>query len=338
MLGLMEFNYDFSLKNYNTFGIEERCDAFVQVNSEESLLEAIKHNPFNRVFVLGQGSNILLTQKISGLCIHVGMKGISLVSETDEEVIVEAMAGENWHQLVVWSLEQGYGGLENLALIPGNVGTAPIQNIGAYGVELKDIFVSCTALDLNALTTKTFDVTEVGFGYRNSIFKTKAKGKYIITRVRFRLTKRNHRLHTQYGAIKNALAAKEPNPKNIAEAVIGIRKSKLPDPKELGNSGSFFKNPVIKKTHFEKLQTDYPELPFYVQENGDYKIPAGWLIEFIGFKGYRINDAGVHSKQALVLVNHGSANGKEILALANEIQNKIFETFQIQLETEVNIL
>ena len=252
-------------------------------------------------------------------------------------MVVEAQAGENWHAFVCWTLDQGYGGLENLSLIPGNVGTAPIQNIGAYGVELKDVFVSCTALNRNHLTVQDFDLAQADFGYRSSYFKTEGKNQYVICAVRFRLTKCNHRLATSYGAISSALGDTSPSPQNIAKAVIAIRQSKLPDPAVLGNSGSFFKNPVLNKSDFDRLQEDYPKLPHYPQADGTVKVPAGWLIDTLGFKGKRRGDAGVHEHQALVLVNHGNAKGKEILALAEEIQAAVKTTFGIALEAEVNI-
>jgi UDP-N-acetylmuramate dehydrogenase len=248
------------------------------------------------------------------------------------------MAGENWHDFVCWTLEQGYGGLENLSLIPGNVGTSPIQNIGAYGVELKDIFESCTALDCHNLTQRTFTREDAQFGYRSSFFKTKGKGQYVISAVQFRLTKKAHEINTSYGAIKEALGNKESTPQNIAHAVISIRQSKLPNPAKLGNSGSFFKNPVITKAQFNQLLTTYPKLPSYPQKNGEVKVLAGWLIDQLGYKGKRIGDAGVHKKQALVLVNYGNASGQEILALAQKIQAAVKESFNISIEAEVNIL
>lgn len=327
-----------SLKAFNTFGIDQTAENFVAVESTEELKEALNLAQFERKFILGGGSNLLLTQPIKGLCIHIALKGINVIQEDDKTVIVEAMAGENWHDFVCWTLEQGYGGLENLSLIPGNVGTSPIQNIGAYGVELKDVFESCTAFDRHNLTQRTFTREDAQFGYRSSFFKTKGKGQYVISAVQFRLTKMGHVINTSYGAIKEALVNKESTPQNIAHAVISIRQSKLPIPAELGNSGSFFKNPVITKAQFDQLLTTFPKLPSYPQENGQVKVPAGWLIDQLGFKGKRIGDAGVHKKQALVLVNYGNASGQEILALAQKIQAAVKESFNISLEAEVNIL
>ena len=334
----MKLHTQHSLKAFNTFGIDQTAETFVAVESTKELKEALNLAQFEQKFILGGGSNLLLTQPIKGLCIHIALKGINVIQEDDKTVIVEAMAGENWHDFVCWTLEQGYGGLENLSLIPGNVGTSPIQNIGAYGVELKDVFESCTAFDRHNLTQRTFSREDAQFGYRSSFFKTKGKGQYVISAVQFRLTKKGHVINTSYGAIKEALGNKESTPQNIAHAVISIRQSKLPNPAELGNSGSFFKNPVITKVQFDQLLTTFPNLPSYPQENGEVKVPAGWLIDQLGFKGKRIGDAGVHKKQALVLVNYGNASGQEILALAQKIQAAVKESFNISLEAEVNIL
>lgn len=334
----MKLHTQHSLKAFNTFGIDQTAENFVAVESSEELNEALNLAHFEQKFILGGGSNLLLTQPIKGLCIHIALKGINVIQEDDETVIVEAMAGENWHDFVCWTLEQGYGGLENLSLIPGNVGTSPIQNIGAYGVELKDVFESCTALDRHNLTERKFSAEDAQFGYRSSFFKTKGKGQYVISAVQFRLTKKAHVINTSYGAIKEALGNKESTPQNIAHAVISIRQSKLPNPAELGNSGSFFKNPVISKEQFDQLLTTFPKLPSYPQKNGQVKVPAGWLIDQLGFKGKRIGDAGVHKKQALVLVNYGNASGQEILALAQKIQAAVKENFNVSLEAEVNIL
>lgn len=334
----MEIQSSFSLKDYNSFGIDQTAEAFVSVHSEAELKEALTLKDYPKKFILGGGSNLLLTRPLEGLCIHINTKGIQVIEEDEETVIVEAMAGENWHNFVQWSIERGYGGMENLSLIPGNVGTASIQNIGAYGVELKDVFISCSAIALNDLHEKEFNLEAAAFGYRNSVFKTTARGKYVITRLRVRLTKTKHQLNIAYGAIKEALGKLPPNPKNIGAAVIAIRQSKLPDPKEIGNSGSFFKNPVIAKKHYCQLQEKHPTIPSYPVNSEQVKVPAGWLIDTLGYKGYRKGDAGVHKHQALVLVNYGEAKGEEILALAKEIQQKVKETFDISLEAEVNII
>jgi UDP-N-acetylmuramate dehydrogenase len=324
-----------SLKAYNTFGVECLCENFIRTSDEGELRDALLNSNFNQKFILGGGSNLLLTQNIKGLCIQVDLKGISIISEDENHVIVEAMAGENWHEFVLWTLDQGYGGLENLSLIPGNVGTAPIQNIGAYGVELKDSFVSCNTINQQTGVGKTFNLKEAEFGYRTSVFKTSLKGAYVITSVQFRLTKKNHQLIIDYGTLKEEV--KKLDPKGISEAVIKIRQRKLPDPAVIGNSGSFFKNPIIQELEFQKLLKHNPKTPHYRVSDTEVKIPAGWLIDQLGYKGLKKGAAGVHKNQALVLVNHGNASGKEILSLAQEIQLKVLTTYEIKLEIEVNI-
>lgn len=326
-----------SLKAHNTFGVECFCENYINITSKDELRLVLLNKDFSSKFILGGGSNLLFTQNLEGLCIHLNIKGIRILEENEEQVIIEAQAGENWHDFVLWTLEKGYGGLENLALIPGNIGTAPIQNIGAYGVELKDCFVSCTTLDMEKADSHTFNLEEAAFGYRTSIFKTSLKGKHIITSVRFRLTKKNHNLKTEYGAIQEQLGNNSKTPKNIAEAVIAIRQRKLPDPKKIGNSGSFFKNPIVSETHFQKLLLKHPEMPHYRISSSEVKIPAGWIIDHLGYKGIKRGNAGVHEHQALVLVNLGNASGIEILELANEIQEKVKEKFEVKLEIEVNI-
>lgn len=334
----MKIFTQFSLKQYNSFGIDEKAEAFISVQTIEELKQALALEEYSSKFILGGGSNLLLTQAIKGLCIHINTKGIRVIRETDHEVTVEVEAGENWHELVLWSLAQGYGGLENLSLIPGNTGTAPIQNIGAYGVELKDVFEACSVLEISTLKEIDLSLEDMEFGYRTSLFKKKSKGQFVVTKLRLRLTKKNHKISIHYGAITKALADRVPNPKNISKAVISIRKSKLPDPEDIGNSGSFFKNPIIGVDHFKRLQSQYPLLPSYPQNDLKLKVPAGWLIEAIGYKGYRKGDAGVHEKQALVLVNYGQATGQDILDLAEEIKAKIKAEFNIVLESEVNIV
>tara|TARA_B100000929_G_scaffold290883_1_gene286400 strand:+ start:158 stop:1171 length:1014 start_codon:yes stop_codon:yes gene_type:complete len=332
---------NFSLKDYNSFGIDVRADKFVSVKTVEDLKSLLRQSYASELFILGGGSNMLLTDDVHKLVVHIALKGKKIISETDNEVIIEVAAGENWHEIVLWTLNQDYGGLENLSLIPGNVGTAPIQNIGAYGVELKDTFVSCTALNIQTLEEKEFGLEESDFSYRNSVFKTSLKGQYIITSVRFRLTKENHHLNMDYGSIRSELEKEKissPTIKDISNAVIAIRKSKLPNPKEIGNSGSFFKNAIVSKKQFLKLREEFPEIPFYEVSEDEIKIPAGWLIDKAGFKGYRNGDAGVHKNQALVLVNYGEATGAEILALSKQIQAKIKALFGINLEAEVNII
>lgn len=329
-----------SLKAYNTFGIDVKARKFISVETVEELKDLLRHTYASELFILGGGSNMLLTGDIEKTVVHINLKGVRVVEETDEEVLVEAMAGENWHQFVLFCLDQGFGGLENLSLIPGNVGTAPIQNIGAYGVEIKDSFEECTALDLQTLELKKFSLADCNFGYRESVFKNTEKGRYIITRVTFRLTKTRHRLHTDYGSISTFFEEEgitEPGIRDVSNAVISIRQSKLPDPKKIGNSGSFFKNPVISLEKCKELQEIYPEMPFYKLDEEHVKVPAGWLIDRAGFKGYREGDAGVHKQQALVLVNYGNATGKEVLRLSKKVQERVYDLFQIQLQPEVNI-
>ncbi len=337
----MHIQQNISLKDYNTFGIAVNAKFFCEVNSVADLKKATSLNSYPNYFILGGGSNMLLTQDIDDLVLFINIKGIEVVWENEDEVCLEVNAGENWHQLVLWALERDYGGLENLSLIPGNTGTAPIQNIGAYGVELKDVLVSCKAMELATHEIRTFTNKECQFGYRESYFKNEGKGKFVITSVRLKLTKRNHKLHVGYGAIVSELQNNnilEPTIKDVSNAVIAIRKSKLPDPAELGNSGSFFKNPVINGQEFHTFTNQYPQAPFYKISDDQYKIPAGWLIEQCGFKGKRFGDAGVHKNQALVLVNYGNASGREIISLAQKIINTVFETFQITISPEVNII
>ena len=330
-----------SLKEYNTFGIDCKAKYYVSVTTTAELVEILSDKKYEERFILGGGSNMLLTQDINALVIHLNLKGITVLSETEEQVQIEALAGENWHQFVLSCIERGYGGLENLSLIPGNVGTTPIQNIGAYGVELKDTFESCKAIEIETKTEVEFSKEACNFGYRTSVFKNEVRDKYIITSVVFNLTKVNHKKSISYGAIKQQLSdknIKEPTIKNISDTVIAIRESKLPDPKKLGNSGSFFKNPVIDKEAFRQFRVKFPEAPFYEVSPTEFKIPAGWLIEQAGFKGKKFGDAGVHKNQALVLVNYGNATGSEIWELAVRIQNKVEEIFGIYIEPEVNVI
>lgn len=337
----MEIKHGVSLKPYNTFGIDVAASHFLRVDSLETLREALNTPGLPPPFLLSGGSNILLTGPLEALVLLMDTRGKEIISEDADHVTLRVMGGENWHDLVLWSLEKGYGGLENLALIPGKTGTAPIQNIGAYGVELKDVMHSCEAVDLTTGSLKTFTRDACGFGYRDSIFKREARGRYAIWSVTFRLTRRNHRIRDGYGAIREYLGQEnvvQPTPADIARAVMHIRRSKLPDPAVLGNSGSFFKNPVIPESQYRDLQRRFPDIPAYPQADQTVKVPAGWLIDTLGFKGKRRGAAGVHDKQALVLVNHGAATGKEILELAREIQAAVARNFGIAIEPEVNII
>lgn len=333
-----------SLKPYNTFGLEVYAEKFVVISDLSSFVQLLKDYPHlqdDGMLILGGGSNLLLSKDVKGWVIKNEIKGLSIEKETEEEVWVKAGAGENWHEFVMYTVDAGWGGLENLSLIPGTVGAAPMQNIGAYGVEIKNHFAFLEALDLHTLEVKTFDAKACAFGYRESFFKHEGKGKYLISSVCFKLTKRPS-VNTSYGVINDVLATKgieRPSIKEVSEAVIAIRQSKLPDPKEIGNSGSFFKNPTVPANQAKLVMEQFPGIPHYpVEGSTDVKFPAGWLIEQAGWKGYRNGDAGVHAKQALVLVNYGQAKGAEIIALSEEIKQSVFQKFGIRLETEVNIL
>lgn len=337
----MEIKHNFSLKNYNTFGIEAKAKSFVEVNTKEELAQILKEHRNEKLFILGGGSNMLLTQDIDALVIYVNLKGKKILQEDADFVWVEGNAGENWHEFVVWNLEHDFGGIENMSLIPGNVGTTPIQNIGAYGAEIKDTFVSCEAMRKDTQEIITFTNEECKFGYRESIFKNEAKDQYVIISVVFKLTKRNHKINTSYGAIDGELAKQNitlPTIQEVSNAVIAIRRSKLPDPTELGNSGSFFKNPIVAKEEYEKAHAKFPDMPHYTISETEVKVPAGWLIEQAGFKGKRFGDAGIHALQALVLVNYGNATGQEILNVSKDIQKTILEKYGIAIEAEVNII
>ena len=337
----MEILTNFSLKKYNTFAIEAKAKQFVAVCSVTELKTILQEYSNDKKFILGGGSNMLLTKDIDALVIHIDLKGKKIIKEDTDFVWVESQAGENWHEFVLWTIAQNFGGLENMSLIPGNVGTTPIQNIGAYGTEIKDTFVSCEAMKIETQEIKTFTKPECHFGYRESVFKNEVKNQYIITSVVFKLTKQNHKINTSYGDITSELTKKNiitPTLRDVSNAVIAIRQSKLPDPAELGNSGSFFKNPIIGKTDFEKIHQKFPEMKYYEVSETEVKVPAGWLIEQAGFKGKRFGDAGIHKNQALVLVNYGNATGQEILNISKNIQDTIFETFGIYIEAEVNVI
>lgn len=335
----MNIQENISLKSYNTFGVDVNAKHFIAVDSLYQLKQLLHKE--QDIFLISGGSNMLLTKDIEKLVVHINLKGVSIDKEDDNHVFLTVNAGENWHEFVLWCVSNNYGGLENLSLIPGNVGTCPIQNIGAYGVEVKDTITKVDALEITTGKLKTFVTNDCNFGYRNSVFKNELKGKFIIISVSFQLTKNKHLLNTSYGAIETELLAKNikiPSIKDVSDAVIAIRKSKLPDPKEIGNSGSFFKNPVINKDHFDVLKEKYPTIPSYTISNDEIKIPAGWLIEKAGFKGKRFGNYGVHEKQALVLVNYGNASGQDIYKLAQHIQKTIRNQFNIDLEIEVNVI
>ncbi|CAI8250412.1 MAG: UDP-N-acetylenolpyruvoylglucosamine reductase [Formosa sp. Hel1_33_131] len=336
----MDIKKNISLQSFNTFGMNVNAQEFVSIDSLKGLIDVLNTNP-SHLFILGGGSNMLLTKDIDALVLHINLKGISVISTSNERVKVQVSAGESWHEFVSWCLSKDFGGLENLSLIPGNVGTAPIQNIGAYGVELKDRFVSCEAINIQTKELKIFSKDECEFGYRNSIFKHALKGEYIITSVVFELSTENHSIKINYGAIESELqknGINNPSIQEVSKAVISIRNTKLPDPKILGNSGSFFKNPMISYSKFEVLKSQFPLIPHYKVSEVDVKVPAGWLIETTGFKGKTFGNYGVHNKQALVLVNYGGASGENILNLSIQIQKAVKLIFDIDLESEVNIL
>jgi len=338
----MSIQQNFSLKNYNTFGIDVAAAFFVAVHSVEDLQQVLLENRGKKeVMILGGGSNMLLTKDLDCLVIYNQIEGFEIVGEEENEAIVAVGGGENWHEFVLKCVENDLGGVENLSLIPGTVGASPIQNIGAYGVELKDVFERLEAVKLSTGEVEIFDKVACQFGYRDSIFKRDLKDKYCITKVYFRLSKHDHKINNAYGAIAQVLESKnitEPSIKDVSEAVIGIRQSKLPNPKILGNSGSFFKNPEIPQNQFDELQKCFPEIVNYPLSNGKIKIPAGWLIEQCGWKGKRVGNTGAYEKQALVLVNYGNATGQEVYQLAQEIANSVQEKFEITITPEVNVL
>lgn len=331
-----------SLKPFNTFGIDASASYLEEVTSIEELKDLVKSPVFqeNSRLILGGGSNLLLTQNFEGLVVKMNIKGIESIKEDANTIWIKAGAGVIWHEFVLYCVGHNYAGVENLSLIPGTVGAAPMQNIGAYGIEIKDVFDSLTALNIETQQLETFDLATCRFGYRESIFKHEARGKYIIVEVTFKLNK-NASFHIEYGAIKDTLAEMgitELSIKAISDAVIHIRQSKLPDPTQIGNAGSFFKNPEISTEQFLKLKNEFPAIPSYPINETSVKVPAGWLIEQAGWKGQRFGNVGVHTKQALVLVNYGGGNGNEIKELSEKIQASIFEKFGIRLSAEVNFV
>ena|SRR6218665_269725 len=327
------------LKGYNTFGISAIASGFGTFTSVEELRNLLQERKaFNDLLILGGGSNILFTKDVDALVLRNEIQGISATEETDEFVILKAGSGVVWHDFVMHTVNNNLGGIENLSLIPGSVGASPMQNIGAYGVEIKDVFVSLEALHIETGEIRSFSAEECKFGYRESVFKRELKNQYVITHVSYKLSKKPV-LQTSYGAIKDELVAQgnEPSVKNISDAVIAIRNSKLPNPKELGNAGSFFKNPVVSSELANKLSQEFPDIPKYPQTDGSVKLAAGWLIEQAGWKGKRIGECGVHSKQALVLVNYGGATGNEIYHLSSAVLEAVNQKFGVELEREVNI-
>lgn len=339
---VMQIQENVSLKNHNTFGIEVSSRYFIDVTSVALLQELLTHPLSQDIskLILGEGSNVLFGQDYPGLVIKMSLKGIEITNEDDQHVWISAAAGENWHQLVLFCIKNQLAGIENLSLIPGTVGAAPIQNIGAYGVELRDVLASVTAVRLCDGEVCTFDNAACCFGYRDSIFKQVVKNEYMITSVNLRLNK-TPVFHLDYGAIKETLAmmqVNEPSIKAISDAVIHIRRQKLPDPKQIGNAGSFFKSPMLQQAEFDAIYQRFPHMPYFNDGHERYKIPAGWLIEQCGWKGRRIGEAGVHEQHALVLVNYGHSTGRDIKQLAEQIQESVRDKFAVELVPEVNII
>jgi len=335
-----EIKPNFSLKNFNTFSIDVKCKFFTSFNCSIDLNQILSKHSNDSLLILGGGSNLLFTKDFEGLVLKNEVLGKEVIEENDSNALIKVGAGENWHQFVLWCLENNFGGLENLSLIPGNVGASPMQNIGAYGVEIQDVFAHLTAYNIETGELEVFDNKACEFGYRESVFKRKLKGKYIIMHVVYRLSKK-HILKTKYGAINAELQkmkVKDPSIRDISNAVINIRRSKLPDPNEIGNAGSFFKNPVVRKDIVDSIKNKYPDMPVYELDNQEFKIPAGWLIETAGWKGKTFNNYGVHKNQALVLVNYSDAKGNNIYDLSSKIIADIQSKFGIVLEREVNVM
>ena len=331
-----------SLKKYNTFGLDYKADCMIHLENEQEAIEFFNGNVvWNKPFlVLGSGSNILFTQDFKGTILYPEMSGIKIEEKDSNvgEVIVSAGAGINWDDFVAWTVDRGFGGIENLSLIPGKIGATPVQNIGAYGIEVKDQIVNVRALNINDGSIRIFENNECEFGYRNSIFKKSEKGRYLVTRVSYRLSINPH-LNLRYDSLKEEVNKLGPETlQNTRQAVINIRRNKLPDPEIIGNAGSFFKNPVVKKSVVANLKNLYPDLPVYSDHEDYMKLASGWLIDRCGWKGKRRGDAGVHEKQALVLVNYGKATGKEILDLSEEIKESVRDKFGLDLEREVEVV
>lgn len=328
------------LKPFNTFGVEAKAAHFTRFRSVAELEERLASVNGQAAFILGGGSNILLTQDVQALVLKNEIKGIEMLEKNDDFVWLRVGAGEVWHDFVLYCVEHAYAGVENLSLIPGNVGASPMQNIGAYGVEVKDVIQEVEAFDLERKQVQRFSNAECEFGYRESVFKRALKGKYVITHVTFKLST-NPKINTSYGAIESELKARgisNPSIRDVSDAVIAIRQSKLPDPKQIGNAGSFFKNPVVEVSLYEKIKAGHPGVPSYPAEAGKVKIPAGWLIEQAGWKGKTFGNCGVHKNQALVLVNYGGASGRQIWDLSTMILEDIKSKFGVELEREVNVI
>ncbi|MBI2721922.1 MAG: UDP-N-acetylmuramate dehydrogenase [Bacteroidetes bacterium] len=330
------------LQEFNTFGIQALCSYFTELNSIEDFHDLIRNVIYQKSekLIIGGGSNLLFTKNFNGIVIKNSLKGKQIVFEDDATVIVKIAAGENWHEFVMWAIEHNFCGIENLSLIPGCVGASPMQNIGAYGVEIKEVFTELEAYDLINGEKRIFTKEDCKFGYRESVFKKECKNKYLIASVSFSLQK-NAPVNVSYGAITGELDShgiNNPTIKDVSEAVIRIRRSKLPDPAVAGNAGSFFKNPEVTTEKFTELKSHFSELVAYPLTNGNYKLAAGWLIEQCGLKGFEYNGAAVHSKQALVLVNINNCSGKDVYVLSGYVLQKVFDKFGVTLEREVNII
>ncbi|PWJ38616.1 UDP-N-acetylmuramate dehydrogenase [Sediminitomix flava] len=341
---MIQIEKDISIHPFNTFGARQNTSYFLRISDIGGLQNFIDNKGFelDQIMILGGGSNVLFTKDYNGIILKNEIKGIDVEKENDEFVWLKIGGGENWHELVLYTVENNWQGIENLSLIPGTVGASPIQNIGAYGVEVKDTFESLEAFELETGTIKSFTKDDCGFGYRDSVFKRHLKGKYFITSVTLKLRKTNHAYNTSYGAIENMLQEKgisELSPKTISETVIAIRNSKLPNPEDIGNCGSFFKNPVISTEDYKSLKEEYPSIPGYVLSESEVKVPAGWLIDQSGWKGKVIGNVGTYEKQALVLINAtGMATGEEAWSYAQEVKQSVFKKFNIEINPEVNII
>ena len=333
---------NYPLLKLNTFGIDVKAKYFTSINTINELIEVTKTNVFKdlELLILGGGSNILFTKDFDGLVILNNIKGKEIIDQNQQSIFLKIGAGENWHELVMYCVDNGWGGIENLSLIPGNTGTAPMQNIGAYGVEIKETFIELEALEISSGKIVKFNNSDCEFGYRESVFKNKMKNQYIILNITLEL-KKNPVLNINYGDVKAILESqniKNPAIKEVSNAIISIRQSKLPDPKKIGNSGSFFKNPIVSLNQLELIKKKYPNVVNYEINENEFKIAAGWLIERAGWKGKKFNNYGIHEKQALVLVNYGLANGMEIFELSEKIILDIKDKFGITLEREVNVI
>ena len=334
----MIVNKNASLKKLNTFKVDASCDVLVESSSTNDLLEVLNNKELNNnLFILGGGSNILFTKHYQGTVINLKEESIKILDEGPDKVQVEVSAGMNWHRFVKWAVDKDFGGIENLSLIPGNVGASPIQNIGAYGVELEDVFDSCSGIMIDSLDKVNLSKSDCEFTYRSSIFKKKLKNKVIITSVRFNLTKSNHLYNIDYPDLNN-LSESSLDLKKISNEVIKIRNSKLPDPKQYGNCGSFFKNPVIGYSKFQKLKEKFTEIPFFKTDSNYFKVPAAWLIDKCGFKKINDKNVGVYKNQPLVVINLGNASGNEIINFAKRIKDSVFNEFDIELEEEVIVM